>query len=84
MKQYQTNQMSLSRIICQKPDFGPILGLNGPKFWPKFCGQYKKPPLIVKYHWNQSECAISDKSNESESRYLLKTRFWTKFGPKMA
>jgi hypothetical protein len=24
MKQYQTNQMSLSRNICQKPDFGPI------------------------------------------------------------
>ena len=50
MKQYQTNQMSLSLNICQKPDFGPILGLNGPMFWPKFCGQYKKPPLIVKYH----------------------------------
>ena len=81
MKQYQTNQMSESKYL---PDFGPILGLKGPKFWPKFCGQYKKPPLIVKYHWNQSECAISDKSNESESRYLLKTRFWTKFGPKMA
>ena len=29
-----------------------------------------------------SKCAISDKSYESKSRYLPKTRFWAKFEPK--
>ena len=53
--------MSLSRDICQKPDFGPNLGLNYHNFRPKIFGQHKKSPLVVKYHGNQSECAISDK-----------------------
>ena len=61
-----------------------FMGPVGALFRPKIFGEHKKSPLVVKYHWNQSECAISDKSNESESKYLPKTRFWTKFGPKMA
>ena len=71
--QYQTNRMSLSRDICRKPDFGPNLGLNYHNFRPKIFGQHKRSPLVVKYHGNQSECAISDKSYESKSRYLPKT-----------
>ena len=31
----------------------------------KFFAQHKKPPLLVKYNWKQSECVISDKSYES-------------------
>ena len=33
-----------------KTRFWPNLGLNDPNFGPKFVGQHKKPPFVVKYH----------------------------------
>jgi hypothetical protein len=69
MKQLQTNRMSLRRKYLPKTRFWANFGPKWPYVLAKICGQYKKPPLIV----NQSECAISDKSNEFESRYLLKS-----------
>ena len=39
--------------------------------------------LVVKNHWNQPECAISDNWYGSKSRYLPKTRFLTHLGPNL-
>ena len=44
----------------------------------------RKYRLLVKHHCNKSKYAISEESNEPNSRYQPKTHFWARFGPKWA
>ena len=44
----------------------------------------RKYRLLAKHHCNKSKYAISEESNEPNSRYQPKTHFWAQFGPKWA
>ena len=77
--QYQKNQMNQTGDISQKnifgPNSGPIWAQFGPKWAnmsPKNFKQTKISQLTVKHHCNQSKYAISDDSNEPNSRYQPK------------
>ena len=67
--QYQTNRMSLSRNICQKPDFGPNLGLKWPKFGPEIFFQPQNHKylldIMLVYHNMQNQQNILKKMAEN-------------------
>ena len=81
---YQRRQMNQNRNISQNPIFWPILALKWANESPKNFEQTKKSQLTVKHHCNQSKYAISEESNEPNSRYQPKTHFWAQLGPKWA
>ena len=79
--------MSQCWSISRKPNFRPNLGLKSPNFGPKLVVQSSIPPIVIKYHWNQLEFDILDKSYESMlivGKNPILGQIWAKFGPKMA
>ena len=80
--QYQTNRMSLSRNICQKPDFGPNLGLKWPKFGPEIFFQPQNHKylldIMLVYHNMQNQQNILKKMAEIWLRIIQKWNLETK------
>ena len=69
--QYLTNRTDLSRDNCQKPDFGPNLGLKRHKFGPEnFFQPQEHLDIMPVYHNMQQARTIMD-PRELKTEYLL-------------
>ena len=78
---YQRNRMNQNQDISQNPIFWPILALKWVKQSHINLSQTRIYRLLVKNHYNESKHAISEESDEPNSRYQPKTHFWAQFGP---
>ena len=78
--QFQTNRVSQSQDISQKPNFGPKLGLNGPNLGPKIFFQplyhFHQLDTMPVYHNMQNQENLMTQTQENDQ----KPQIWANLG----